>query len=64
MGNTYQHYKGAFYSKICLAEHTEDDVILVIYKDEKGHIWARPIEMFFGNVEVDGVIVPRFKKVD
>ena len=27
-------------------------------------VWVRPKEMFFGNVEVDGKLVPRFEKVD
>lgn len=47
-GDKYKHYKGSIYTATGMATHTEDEEGLVIYKDEKGCIWARPMEMFFG----------------
>jgi hypothetical protein len=32
--------------------------------DSSGKIWIRPYDMFFGEVEVDGKMIPRFEKVD
>ncbi len=56
----YQHYKGGKYHVIGSAKHTETEEDLVLYVDESGKLWARPYEMFFGKVEVDGVQANRF----
>lgn len=53
----YRHYKGGLYQLLEIAEHTETGEALVIYRDKRGVVFARPYDMFFG--EVDGV--PRFK---
>jgi hypothetical protein len=63
--NIYEHYKGSWYKFICIAEHSETGEELVIYADYEGkQIWARPKEMFFGQVDIgDGVFIQRFKKI-
>jgi hypothetical protein len=61
MQGKYQHYKGGLYEVIGLAKQSETLEELVIYRDVKGSLWARPKEMFIGAVIVDGKEVPRFK---
>lgn len=34
----------------------------VVYMDENGGHFVRPVDEFFGTVDVDGVIVQRFTK--
>lgn len=48
----YKHYKGATYSVTGFAKHTETEDELVIYRDIKGNVWARPILMW--NETVNG----------
>jgi len=61
----YQHYKGGVYTVICDSVlHTESNEMLVVYTDHpEGKVFARPYDMFFEKVEVDGVIVDRFKEI-
>ncbi|MFH0815095.1 MAG: DUF1653 domain-containing protein [Candidatus Falkowbacteria bacterium] len=66
----YQHYKGKMYEVIGIARHSETLEALVVYRalydsGEFGEnaLWVRPREMFFDEVVVDGVKVPRFKFV-
>ena len=60
----YQHYKGGIYTLIDPSVlHTETGEFLVIYKTSKGATYARPKDMFFNNVLVDGENVPRFKEL-
>ena len=58
--NQYKHYKGGIYTVIGIGLHTETEERLVAYYDEEGKVWFRPEEMFFGEVEVNGVKVRRF----
>lgn len=62
----YKHYKGNEYEVIGVARHSETLENMVVYKAlyGDGGIWVRPYEMFFENVTVNGVSVPRFKKID
>lgn len=62
----YRHYKGNYYWLEGIAQHTETEENLAIYKDSKGKTWARPLEMFEGYVTVAGNPVPvkRFEKVN
>jgi hypothetical protein len=66
----YRHSKsGKLYEVIGIAEQTESYEVLVIYRPLYDHdfvyeLFARPYEMFIGNVELDGKIVPRFQKVN
>ena len=69
---TYKHYKGNLYEVIGIVHHHENaDEEFVVYKSlydhtefGKGTLWIRPKEMFLENVIVDGVEMPRFKKID
>ncbi len=62
----YEHYKGNMYEVYMTAQHSETEEWMVVYKALYGEqgIWVRPYEMFTGKVEVNGVTVKRFKKVD
>lgn len=61
----YQHYKGAYYLSLFRATHSETGEELVVYYnvEDKSKVWARPREMFFEDVEVNGKKVPRFKEI-
>jgi len=60
----YQHYKGGIYTLIDPSVlHTETGEFLVVYQNQRGATFARPRDMFFEEVEVDGVMVPRFKEI-
>lgn len=67
----YQHYKGNLYEVIGFARHSETLEEMVVYKalyssPEFGDevLWVRPKKMFFENVIVDGLEIPRFKLVE
>ncbi len=62
----YKHYKGNAYMVLMTARHSETEELMVIYKAMYGHedMWVRPYEMFMEKVEVEGVRVPRFEKID
>lgn len=62
----YQHYKGEKYEVYMTAQHSETEEWMVVYKALYGNegIWVRPYGMFVENVEVDGLSVPRFKKIE
>ncbi|WP_228275847.1 DUF1653 domain-containing protein [Gracilibacillus oryzae] len=59
----YRHYKGGLYEFLFVATHSETEEQLVIYKNEEQRVFARPYEMFFEKVAVNGEEVPRFRKV-
>ncbi|WP_199805125.1 DUF1653 domain-containing protein [Fictibacillus sp. FJAT-27399] len=63
MVKKYRHYKGAMYEFVCIAIHSETDEKLVVYKNEEGTSFARPYDMFFEEVEVEGKTIPRFQEV-
>lgn len=56
----YRHFKGQEYEVIGIAKHSETLEDLVIYRDET-NLWARPLDIFLAEVEVDGGIVSRFE---
>ena len=65
----YRHYKGSICQVIGVARNSEEpDQRLVIYShpDENGidQMWARPIEIFQENVEVNNYKGPRFEYLD
>lgn len=66
-GAIYQHYKGPRYQVITTAKHSETLETFVVYKclyeNEAGQDWIRPLEMFTGTIEINGVVTPRFKPV-
>lgn len=63
----YEHYKNPEhrYRVIGVAKHSEtlEDLVIyeALYDNEMSKLWARPIDMFVGDVEINGVSVPRFK---
>jgi hypothetical protein len=59
----YRHYKGGEYHVIDLAQHSETEEQLVVYRPLYGEqkLWVRPYEMFFEQVTVDNQLVDRFK---
>jgi hypothetical protein len=69
----YVHYKSdeKRYEVLGVAMNTETHEKYVVYRplyeSNEGinpDFWVRPYEMFGGTVEVDGKIVPRFRKID
>ena len=50
-GDKFRHFKGTVYTVIALARHTETEEELVIYSDECGNTWARPVQMFLSRVD-------------
>ena len=59
----YEHYKGNKYEVYMTAQHSETEEWMVVYKALYGDegMWVRPYEMFIEKVEIDGVMVPRFR---
>ncbi|MBG9768283.1 DUF1653 domain-containing protein [Bacillus vallismortis] len=63
-GCRFRHYKGGLYKVIGEVTHTETEEKLVTYEDLDGILWARPKEMFFGTVVIDGKEIKRFTKIN
>lgn len=63
MPEIYRHYKGGIYNVIGMGKHTETQEELVFYEGADGKLWARPMKMFFEEVEVNGVKTKRFQHV-
>jgi len=61
VADVYRHYKGGIYNVIGMGRHTETKEELVFYEDTDGKLWARPVENFLENVEINGRKVPRFQ---
>ena len=58
-GEKYQHYKGGMYEVICLANHTDNNEVLVIYKSLSfGSTYARPLNEWLDFVEWDNSVNP------
>lgn len=60
---SYRHYKGGLYTVLCIATHSETNEKLVVYKGCEGKVYARPYDMFFGKVEINGELIHRFAKL-
>jgi len=58
----YRHYKGGEYEVIGVGRHSETLEPMVIYRPlyNASGLWLRPHAMFFGQLEVDGVVKRRF----
>ena len=69
IGRRYRHFKGNVYVVTNLAVQSENEGILVIYKDFKqpDKVWARPLDMFLSEVDhekyPDVVQKMRFEKI-
>lgn len=66
-GRVYRHYKnGRSYKVIGVALQTETNEKLVIYQpmyESEQAYFARPYEMFVGDVQYEGKLVKRFQEV-
>lgn len=62
----YRHYKGNDYEVMGVARHSETEEPLVVYRALYGDhgLWVRPVEMFTETVVVDGLEVPRFRRLE
>ena len=54
LGEKYQHFKGGVYTA-----DTETRKLVVVYYDEAGNYFARPVEAWLKNINV-----PRFKLLE
>ena len=67
-GDIWRHYKGNDYRIIAISRHTEDLSWYVVYEtlydNPVSIMWHRPLEMFLGTLEVNGIIVPRFTRIE
>jgi len=61
----YRHYKGNIYRFLYEAKHSETGEELVVYQALYGNggIWARPKELFYGCVEINGHKQLRFTEI-
>jgi hypothetical protein len=61
----YRHYKGGEYEVLGVARHSETLEPLVVYRPlyNASGWWVRPHAMFFGALEVDGVVQQRFMRI-
>ena len=60
----FRHYKGGLYELVCEATLESDLSTMIVYRAPDGSIWARPKDVFFQLIEVDGVKVQRFTPLD
>ncbi|HEX7983009.1 Protein of unknown function [Duganella sp. CF517] len=60
----FRHYKGGLYELVCEATLESDLSTMIVYRASDGSIWARPKDVFFQLIEVDGVKVQRFTPLD
>jgi len=61
----YKHYKGGIYKVITMATHSETNEDLVIYQSILfGSIYARPLKMWFDEIESIPAKPTRFTKID
>lgn len=61
----YRHYKGSLYQVLHIAQHSETEESLVVYRCLYGEysVWVRPLAMFTETVMVDSEEVARFKLI-
>lgn len=61
----YRHFKGAHYEVLDVVRHSETLAPLVLYRPLETDVgmWVRPFEMFVAQVEVEGMMRPRFERI-
>ncbi len=70
----YRHYKWKLYEVLWISIHTETEEKLVLYrwlyedvnlhkKAWKDSFWVRPYDIFFENITIDWIEIPRFKYI-
>ncbi|NGX60812.1 MAG: hypothetical protein K940chlam9_00283 [Chlamydiae bacterium] len=64
-GAIYEHYKEKRYQVLAVGRNSETLEEVVIYQALYGDqdVWSRPLGMFMETVEIEGHVVPRFKKI-
>lgn len=66
--NFFKHYKDKPYKVHGVAKHSETMEELTVYEtlydNPTAKLWVRPRAMFEENVNINGAVVPRFKKID
>jgi hypothetical protein len=64
----YKHYKGNIYEVVGIAKHSETLEEMVVYKatyqKEGENLWVRAKSMFLESVEIEGLSVKRFSKIE
>lgn len=65
----YRHSKtGRMYNVIGIAKHSETHEDLVVYEalysNAMSQLWVRPLPMFYEQIDINGVSVPRFVRVE
>ena len=54
IGPIYYHYKGGRYTVITMANHSETNEAMVVYKSILfGSIYTRPLSMWFDEIELE-----------
>ncbi|MGW6061922.1 DUF1653 domain-containing protein [Streptomyces sp. NPDC055189] len=63
----YRHYKGNYYRVLHIAQHSETDERLVVYRglsEERGDVWVRPLAMFQETVAIGSGRTQRFSLIE
>jgi hypothetical protein len=61
---TYQHFRGGMYIKLCEAMHTETEEDMVVYVCAvSGRTFCRPKAMFFETITEGDYTGPRFLRL-
>lgn len=70
VGSCFEHYKGMRYEILSIGRHSESEDLHVVYRAlyadpvfGKNAIWIRPLAMFLETIELDGEIIPCFKRI-
>ncbi|QAY73649.1 DUF1653 domain-containing protein [Agromyces protaetiae] len=61
----YEHFKGNRYEVLHLARDSETEAEVVVYRALYGAfgVWVRPLAMWVEQVECDGRVMPRFRRI-
>ncbi len=62
----YKHYKGNLYEVIGVAQHSETEEMMAVYKTLYGDfsLWVRPLTMFMETLDIEGKTVARFEFIE
>jgi len=62
----YRHFKGNFYQLIAIANHSETQKPMAVYRALYGEhgLWVRPLAMFLETIRRDGKDIQRFQYVE
>lgn len=54
IGYRYKHFKGAIYVVTDLAVNSENEEVMVVYKNfsDPSQVWVRPLDMFMSKVDI------------